>query len=155
MQLEINAEHRNSRLGKIDQDLIHAHRHYAADALHNDRRQPHLIDAADRLPIGAKAAKLQTHLMVFQMVQNQRSRHAAALANHRCPRRACYAHRRQAHPAEDQNGVQRNVCERAHHLADHLIDRFARHLQHPLHGDRQEQPERKHRSNAQIGRTAG
>lgn len=62
--------------------------HHAADALHDDGGQAHLIDALDGVPVRPEAAEVETHLMVFHMVDADAYGHAAELADDRGPGRA-------------------------------------------------------------------
>ena len=48
--------------------VSYTHLHHAADALHDDGGQAHLIDALDGVPVRPEAAEVETHLMVFHMV---------------------------------------------------------------------------------------
>ncbi len=92
--------------------------------------------------------------MVFHMVDADAYGHAAELADDRGPGRACHPHGRQAQPAENKDRVQDDVHHGARHLADHLVYRLARYLQHTLHGHGHEQPEGEHGNDPHVVRAA-
>ena len=105
LQLVIDAEHVYGRLGEGDENFVHAEHHHAAEALHDNGRQPHAVDDANGVPAGAKALDAQADFVVFDMVDGHAQRRAAPLANDGGKRRARHAHGGEAQQAENHDGV--------------------------------------------------
>ena len=150
LELEINAEHRDCRGRKRDEDQVHDEARQRRDAAHDDRRDADGRDLAHELAARADVPQAQVDLRILAMIEDDRHDRAQALANHRRPGRAGNAHLREAEQAEDEDRVEDDIRDRTDQLRDHGIDRAAGRLQKALEGDLDENAERAQNADVQI-----
>ena len=129
-----------------DEDLVHQERHHRADGDHNDAGQTDGVDLADEPEVGAEAAEGQGDVGVLPMVEPDRQRKAAELADDGGYRRARYAH----FQPEDKNGVENDVDDSAQPLGVHTQQGAAGTLQQPLVHDLAEHAQRADGDDPQI-----
>ena len=119
LQLEVDAEDGDSRGREGHQDLVHEEGHHAAHALHGDAGQADGVDAADGLGAGPEAPEADLDVGVLIEVEVQRHARAAELADDGGRGSAGGAGQGLAAVAEDEDGVENDIHDSAHQLADH------------------------------------
>ena len=136
LELEIDAEDAGGGLGEALEDLVDAEVHDGADAHHDDGGDAHTQDRADNVAIGLHVAAAQLlELLVVSAVQVHGQDGGDPLTDDGGQSGAGDAHFGQTEPAEDQDGIQDDVGDRAHGLGDHGLEGVAAGLKETLEED--------------------
>ena len=142
LELEVRAEHRRRRLGKGDEDLVHAEHHHRADGLHDDGRHADRVDLLDRRGVRTDLAAAQMHVGIAREVEIEADGRADELTDNGGDRRTGDLQPREAEQAENEDGVENDVGGRAGDLRDHGEVRASRRLQQALIIHLEEQADR-------------
>ena len=148
LKLEVHPQHRRSRGGKGDEDLVHTEDHYRADGGHDDGGHAHPVDAADGGQMGTEAPQMHSDLVVLPAVEPHGQHRAHDLAQNGGHRRAQNTHVQH----KDEHRVQYNVGQGPGGLGDHGVHRLSCGLQQPLISDGQKQAQGTHGTAKNVGR---
>ena len=135
LELEVNAEHIHrdlTVLGKALEDLVDAHIHNGANAVHNNSGNTHRQHRAHHIAPQLEIPQTEFHIGVEFQVEDDRQNGRHPLTGDRSHGSAGDAHLGERTDTKDQQRIQHDVDDRAHALGDHGVHGAAGSLEQPL-----------------------
>ena len=143
LEFEVNAEHCCRRCGESGEDHVHAVSHDGADGHHQNGRDAHGVDAADRVGVGMKdPLPAQVNVFVEFQVHEKTEQGGYTLTQNSCVGGTRYSQPGEAEETEDHDRVEDDVNDGTGRLADHAELCASGGLQQSLKGHLEEEAER-------------
>ena len=101
LELEVGPEDGGGRVGKADENLVHAEGHDRADGLHHNRGQPHPVNLPDNGPVRADVPEADVDLRVMPQIDKQANKGGDNLPQHRGGGGARHLHPGETEETED------------------------------------------------------